>query len=44
MDALIMMMNREIRDESDRLKAINGSRVIRFDDDEWPVDNLPEEI
>ena len=43
-DALIMIMNQELRDEEDRNKALNGTRVTRFDDYELPVDDLPKEI
>jgi hypothetical protein len=44
MDALIIVMNQEIKDEEDRLKSAQGTRVYRFDDDEFPVDDLPEEL
>ena len=43
-DALILILNQEKRDEEDRLKSAQGTRVYRFDDNELPTDDIPEEI
>ena len=43
-DALIMVMNRELRDEEDRRANAAGTKVFRYNEDDLPTDDIPEEL